>query len=114
MDINRNPGIHDLWFLPLGGCGEIGMNLNLIGHNSEWLMVDCGINITSSALPGAQPLIEIPYTDFVDKQKSGLQGILITHAHEDHFGALSLLWRRWQCPVSVSYTHLTLPTILRV
>jgi len=99
MVVNRNPGIHDLWFLPLGGCGEIGMNLNLIGHNSEWLMVDCGINITSSALPGAQPLIEIPYTDFVDKQKSALQGILITHAHEDHFGALSLLWRRWQCPV---------------
>ena len=99
LNVDRNPGINDLWFLPLGGCGEIGMNLNLIGHNSEWLMVDCGINITSSPLSGAQPLIEIPFTDFIDKQKSVLQGILITHAHEDHFGALSSLWSRWRCPV---------------
>ncbi len=99
MNSKRKPGPDDLWFLPLGGCGEIGMNLNLIGHNSEWLMVDCGINITSSPVPNAQPLIEIPNTEFIDQQKNTLQGILVTHAHEDHFGAISSLWTRWRCPI---------------
>ena len=42
------PGSEDLWFLPLGGCGEIGMNLNLYGHNGRWLMVDCGVTFESA------------------------------------------------------------------
>ena len=51
---DTQPGIKDLWFLPLGGCGEIGMNLNLYGHAGQWLMVDCGVTFYNPLQPTAK------------------------------------------------------------
>ena len=92
------PDHNDLWFLPLGGCGEIGMNLNLYGHDGQWLMVDCGVTFAD---PGQthQPHVQMPDPDFIEQQADKLAGIVITHAHEDHVGALPYLWRRFQVPV---------------
>ena len=50
------PGPKDLWFLPLGGCGEIGMNMNLYGHDGRWLMVDCGVTFYNPLQPTASPI----------------------------------------------------------
>ena len=76
------PSEKDLWFLPLGGCGEIGMNLNLIGHDHQWLMIDCGITFNSDLSPTR---VELPDPQFVLSIKDALCGIVLTHAHEDHF-----------------------------
>ncbi|MBV2128721.1 ribonuclease J [Arsukibacterium indicum] len=99
------PGPHDLWFLPLGGCGEIGMNLNLYGHDSRWLMVDCGVTFYNPLQPISSPITaEVQAADpaFIAKRKELLTGIIITHAHEDHIGALPFLWPRFGCPVYCS------------
>jgi ribonuclease J len=96
------PGPNDLWFLPLGGCGEIGMNLNLYGHDSRWLMVDCGVTFYNPLQPITSPITaEVQAADpaFIAKRKELLAGIVITHAHEDHIGALPFLWPRFGCPV---------------
>ncbi|WP_333608051.1 ribonuclease J [Arsukibacterium sp.] len=96
------PGPKDLWFLPLGGCGEIGMNLNLYGHDGRWLMVDCGVTFYNPLQPGTSPITaEVQAADpaFIAKRREQLAGIIITHAHEDHIGALPFLWPRFACPV---------------
>jgi len=94
------PGASDLWFLPLGGCGEIGMNLNLYGHDGRWLMVDCGITF---ARPGeAGPHVQMPDPSFIEARRDKLDALVITHAHEDHVGAVPYLWRRFRCPVYVT------------
>ncbi|WP_119395562.1 ribonuclease J [Salinibius halmophilus] len=85
-----------LYFLPLGGTGEIGMNLNLYGYNNHWLMVDCGI--TFSKLPG-EPDVQMPDPSFIASRREQLTGIVITHAHEDHLGALPYLWSMLQVPI---------------
>jgi len=91
------PGKEDLWFLPLGGCGEIGMNMNLYGHDGAWLMVDCGITF---ARPGESgPHVQMPDPDFIASRRDTLTALLITHAHEDHVGAVAHLWRSLQVPV---------------
>lgn len=92
----------DLVFLPLGGVGEIGMNLALYGYGTprgrKWLMVDCGVSFASEEhLPGIDLIL--PDTAFIEAERAGLVGILLTHAHEDHFGALAELWPRLQVPV---------------
>jgi len=89
------PTRHDLWFLPLGGTGEIGMNMNLYGHAGEWLMVDCGIGFDSEN--GRKRYIAD--ADFIEKQASSLQGLVITHAHEDHIGAIIELWPKLKVPI---------------
>ncbi len=92
------PGSRDLWFLPLGGCGEIGMNLNLFGHAGQWLMVDCGV--TFEHYPGdLRPRLEMADPRFIAERRDDLAGIILTHAHEDHMGALPLLWERFPVPV---------------
>ncbi len=102
----KDPGVNDLWFLPLGGCGEIGMNLNLYGHAGRWLMVDCGVTFNNPLSPDYQPnsplaSAEVLAADptFISARRDLLCGIIITHAHEDHIGALPALWPRLQCPV---------------
>lgn len=93
--VTHLPTKNDLWFLPLGGAGEIGMNLNLFGHDSQWLMVDLGITF------GDRLGIEIisPDPTFILPYQKNLKGLVLTHAHEDHVGALPYLWPYLRCPV---------------
>ena len=95
------PTRSDLWFLPLGGTGEIGMNLNLYGHDGQWLMVDCGVSFNEPIDENSARTYELVCADpdFIVQQRHRLAGIVITHAHEDHVGALPFLWRRFQVPV---------------
>ncbi|NDG04695.1 MAG: MBL fold metallo-hydrolase, partial [Alphaproteobacteria bacterium] len=89
---------HDaLWFLPLGGSGEIGMNLNLYGTGGKWLMIDCGVSFGDDTTPGIDLLM--PDISFIEARRDDLVGIVVTHAHEDHYGALSHLWHKLQCPI---------------
>ena len=94
----------DLVFVPLGGVGEIGMNLALYGYGSpkqrEWIMVDCGVTFPGPELPGVDLIL--PDIDFVKKLGKQLKAIIITHAHEDHYGALAQLWPRLNVPVYAS------------
>jgi ribonuclease J len=92
----------DLVFLPLGGVGEIGMNLALYGYGTsrgrKWLMVDCGVSFAAEEhLPGIDLIL--PDIAFIEAERADLVGILLTHAHEDHFGALAELWPRLRVPV---------------
>jgi ribonuclease J len=84
-----------LYFLPLGGSGEIGMNLNLYHTRGKWLMVDLGI--TFDQTPGIEVLM--PDTRFIEEHAQNLVGLVLTHAHEDHIGAVPYLWSRLQCPI---------------
>jgi ribonuclease J len=91
----------ELVFTALGGLGEIGMNMALYGvrtgKKQQWLMVDCGVAFAGDDLPGVDLLF--PDIAFIEAEKKNLLGIVITHAHEDHFGALADLWPRLGCPV---------------
>jgi ribonuclease J len=93
MDAN----IGDLTFLPLGGTGEIGMNLNLYRCDGKWLAVDCGIGFGGSAMPEVD--VMVPDPGFIADRRDRLVGLVITHAHEDHIGAVAWLWPRLRCPV---------------
>ena len=87
-----------LYFLPLGGTGEIGMNLNLYGHAGQWLMLDCGVTFGEEE---HQPGVDVIMADpgFIVERRDRLLGIVATHAHEDHIGAIPYLWPQLQCPV---------------
>jgi len=87
----------ELLFVPLGGSNEIGMNLNLYHLNGKWLMVDCGIGFAGDALPGVE--IIVPDITFIEQIKKDLLALVITHAHEDHLGAVPYLWDELECPV---------------
>jgi ribonuclease J len=93
------PGTSDFWFLPLGGCGEIGMNLNLYGHAGQWLMVDCGVTFEKSPVPGGGNRVEMPDPMFIANRSEALVGLIATHAHEDHIGAIAHLWEQLRCPI---------------
>ena len=79
----------DLAFLPLGGTGEIGMNLNLYRCNGKWLAVDCGIGFGGSEMPEVE--VMMPDPSFIAERRENLVGLVITHAHEDHIGAVAHL-----------------------
>lgn len=101
-----------LLFLPLGGSGEIGMNLNLYSYDNQWIMVDCGISFADDYLPGIDLIM--PNVDFVDNIKDNLECLIITHAHEDHIGAVVHLWPRFNCPIYVTpFTAIILKSKLR-
>jgi ribonuclease J len=91
----------ELVFVPLGGVGEIGMNFGLYGFgpadNREWIVVDVGVTFPDAALPGVD--LVLPDTRFIEQQLGNLRGIIITHAHEDHYGALHDIWPRLKAPV---------------
>ena len=91
------PGEEELLFLPLGGCGEIGMNLNLYGHDGKWLMVDLGITFGNETTPGIDVIMPDP--SFIVENRADLLGLVLTHAHEDHIGAVPYLWPRLRCPI---------------
>ena len=93
----QTPGNDALYFLPLGGVGEIGGNLNLYGTNGKWLMVDLGIAFGDDTMPGIDLLM--PDIRFIEERKDDLVGLVLTHGHEDHLGAIEYLWPRLQCPI---------------
>jgi ribonuclease J len=106
------PGLNrpdELVFLPLGGAGEIGMNLNLYGYAGKWLMVDLGISFAEEDLPGVEIIMADP--SFIAARKDDLVGLIVTHAHEDHIGAIQYLWPRLMCPV---YTTPFTAAVLRL
>src|SRR5438067_13196744 len=91
----------ELVFAPLGGVGEIGMNLALYGFGPErhrqWLAVDLGIAFAGDDLPGIDLIL--PDIRYLVEQRRNLVGLVLTHAHEDHFGALIHLWQQLEIPV---------------
>ena len=91
----------ELVFVPLGGVGEIGMNFALYGYGPadkrEWLIVDVGVTFPDATLPGVD--LVLPDTRFIQEQLPNLRGIVITHAHEDHYGALLDIWPKLKAPV---------------
>jgi ribonuclease J len=92
---------NELVFLPLGGVGEIGMNLALYGLGSDgsgdWLCVDMGVAFAGEDLPGIN--LMVPDISFLEEERKNLAGIVLTHAHEDHFGAVFALWPKLKVPV---------------
>lgn len=90
-----------VYFLPLGGSDEIGMNLNLYGYGPEekrkWVIVDCGVTFGDLSTPGVDLIMPDPI--FIEERADDLVGMVLTHAHEDHMGAVAQLWKRLRCPI---------------
>lgn len=99
-----NDNKNELVFLPLGGVGEIGMNLALYGFGPsaarKWIIVDCGVTFPGPDLPGAD--LVLPDIRFIEAERANILGMVITHAHEDHYGAVTDLWPRLRVPVHVT------------
>ncbi len=92
----------ELVFAPLGGVGEIGMNLSIYGLGNRqqraWLAVDLGVSFGDEEhLPGIDLIM--PDISFLEKERKNLMGLVLTHAHEDHFGAIIDLWPKLKCPI---------------
>ena len=92
----------ELVFLPLGGSGEIGMNLNCYGYGPakarQWVVIDCGVMFgRETTTPGVDVIM--PDARFLEENRDDLLGIVLTHAHEDHLGAVAYLWPALRCPV---------------
>lgn len=94
---NKSANGDELVFLPLGGVGEIGMNLSLYGYRGKWLMVDLGVTFGGDENPGADLIV--PDISFISERRRDLVGIVLTHAHEDHLGAVPHLWKMLGGPV---------------
>lgn len=94
---DASPGQDELLLVPLGGTGEIGMNLNLYGHDGAWLMVDLGVTFAGLELPGID--LVMPDPAFIEARRNELVGLVLTHAHEDHIGAVPYIWPRLECPI---------------
>ena len=91
----------NLLFCPLGGSGEIGMNMNLYAYgneeNQKWIIVDMGVSFADDSVPG----VDLIYPDagFIIEKKNDLLGIVLTHAHEDHIGSISHIWPKLKCKI---------------
>jgi ribonuclease J len=93
----HKPGADELLFLPLGGSGEIGMNLNLYGHAGKWLMIDLGVTFGGDEAPSIDVIMPDPA--FITERLPDLAGLVLTHAHEDHIGAVPYIWPKLNCPI---------------
>lgn len=91
------PGTDEILFLPLGGCSRIGMNMALYGHAGKWLIVDAGVAFMGDEAPGIEAVMADP--SFVEERIQDVVGLVVTHAHEDHIGAIAHLWPRLDCPI---------------
>ena len=91
----------ELVYCSLGGAGEIGMNLNLFGYGKpgeyKWIIVDIGVTFSDDNIPGIEVIL--PNPEFIANQRENLLGIVLTHAHEDHVGAIAHLWPMLECPI---------------
>ena len=87
-------GLH---FLPLGGSEEFGVNFNLYSCDGKWIAFDCGIGFADHRYPNVDILLPDP--SFIEERRKDLVGLVITHAHEDHIGAVPYLWPRLKCPI---------------
>ena len=91
----------ELLFCPLGGSGEIGMNMNLFAYGKpdeqKWIIVDIGVTFADDSVPG----VDLIYPDpgFIVNKKDDLLGIVLTHAHEDHIGAIAHIWPKLKCKI---------------
>lgn len=99
--MKRGSKENELVFLPLGGVGEIGMNVYLYGfgpaRRRQWLMVDLGVTFPDDREPGVD--VVLPDLRFIEKERGNLLGIVLTHSHEDHFGAIPEMWPRLGAPI---------------
>ncbi|ACG78199.1 metallo-beta-lactamase family protein [Phenylobacterium zucineum HLK1] len=97
----RNKDTDELVFLPLGGSNEIGMNFNLYGfgpaHDRKWIVVDLGVTFGDQTTPGVEVILPDP--EFIEEYADRILGIVLTHAHEDHIGAVAWLWPRLKAPI---------------
>lgn len=84
-------------FIPLGGSEQFGVNLNVYGYQGKWLAIDCGIGFAGHRFPGIDLLLPDP--EFIADRADDLVGLIVTHAHEDHVGAVAHLWSRLRCPI---------------
>lgn len=107
MNLNLKKHHQDLLFLALGGANEIGMNLNLYHLDGKWLMVDCGVGFAYD-IPGIDMMT--PDISFIKAHRDNLLGIILTHIHEDHLGAVQYLWQELEVPI---YTTLFTANFLR-
>ena len=96
MDLNLKKHHNDLLFLPLGGANEIGMNVNLYHLDGKWIMIDCGVGFAYN-IPGVDMMTAD--ISFIKANRKNLLGIIITHIHEDHLGAVQHLWKELEVPV---------------
>lgn len=87
----------ELYYLPLGGVGEIGMNLSLYGCDGKWLMVDLGVSFGDDSMPMVDVVMADPA--WIEERADKLIGLVLTHGHEDHLGAVGHLWKRLRCPI---------------
>lgn len=97
MSFNIKNHKNDLLFLPLGGANEIGINVNLYHYQGKWLMVDCGSGFADDYLPGVDMIIAD--ISFIERYKKDIVALVLTHAHEDHLGAIQYLWSSLECPI---------------
>lgn len=94
-DLGLDP--EQIYFVPLGGSEQFGVNFNLYAHDGKWLAVDCGMGFADERFPGID--IVLPDPAFIEPYKADLTALIITHAHEDHIGAVAHLWPRLKCPI---------------
>jgi ribonuclease J len=97
MPFHFKPHDEELLFVPLGGANEIGMNLNCYRYRGKWLLIDCGIGFADNYLPGIE--VVVPNIDAITPFKDDIVAMIITHAHEDHIGAVAYLWPELRCPL---------------
>jgi ribonuclease J len=97
----RKDAADELVFLPLGGSNEIGMNFNLYGfgpaHDRKWIVVDLGVTFGDQTTPGVEVILPDP--EYIEEYADRILGIVLTHAHEDHIGAVAWLWPRLKAPI---------------
>src|SRR5689334_18275081 len=96
VNFNKNTG-QSLKLISLGGVGDVTKNMYVYEMGSDILIVDCGVGFPDEAMPGVD--LVIPDISYLRNKINNIRGILITHGHEDHIGALPYLWPELQAPI---------------